>query len=89
MLKNALSNCRSFAIQLSIFTAHNALQLGEFYNHAGHQVAFAQQCSAFQLSLVHLSIDGHSQHISSLHQTIALVVHIAQALLEGNGLQLF
>ena len=89
MLKNALSHSRCFAIQLSIFAAHNALQLSKFYNHAGNKVAFAQQRGALQLRLINLSIDSHSQHISSLHQTVALVVHIAQAFLEGNGLQFF
>ena len=89
MLKNALSHSRCFAIQLSIFAAHNALQLSEFYNHAGNKVAFAQQSGALQLRLINLSIDSHSQHVSSLHQTVALVVHIAQAFLEGNGFQFF
>ena len=64
------------------------MQLGEFYNHAGYEVAFAQQSSAFQLFFVNLGVDCHSQHISSLNQTVALVVHVAQAFLEGNGFQL-
>ena len=64
------------------------MQLGELDNHAGYEVAFAQQSSAFQLFFVNLGVDCHSQHISSLNQTVALVVHVAQAFLEGNSFQL-
>ena len=59
MLINAQSHLRSFAIQLRIFAAHNALQLSEFYNHTGNQIAFAQQRSAVQLLLIHLGVNSH------------------------------
>ena len=59
MLINAQSHLRSFAIQLRIFAAHNALQLSEFYNHTGNQIAFAQESSALELRLINLSIDSH------------------------------
>ena len=89
MLVNTQCNLRSFTIELSIFTAHNALQLGEFDNHAGYQVAFAQQSGALQLFFINLGIDSHSQHINSLYQTFALIVHITQAFLEGNSFKFF
>ena len=85
MFEDTFCNFRSFAVEECIFTAHNALKFGKFNNHTGNKVSFAKQCSASQVFFINFRVQAESNHVSCFHKALALIVHIAQTFLEGNG----
>ena len=89
LLKDTFADIRFFSVQTGILPAHDALQFGKFRHHAGNQIALAELGRAFQIRQRQTALLPEMNHLHQLLQTLALIVHIAQAFLEDNGLNLF
>ena len=89
MLKDTLADICFLSVQTGILPAHDTLQLGKLRNHAGNQIALAELCRTFQVFQRHTALLSEMHHFHQLLQAQALIIHIAQAFLEDNGLNLF
>ena len=61
------------------------MQFGELNNHTGYEVSFAKQCGTSKFFSINFRVQAESNHICCFYEALALIVHIAQAFLEGNG----